>query len=768
MNLIKQIKTLLLFSIVSSFILLSSNSYAQTGDGSTPCNAKPFCSDSSYNFPNNYGNSVPPVVGPAYGCLFSQPNQIWYWMQIGTAGTIQISIAQVNAANNGLDVDFAMWGPFADLATGCLAVINGQAPLQCSYSSSTTETIGLGMSGGVPANTPAAAIVGQVYIVVLTNYSNQQGSISFAQTAGTGSADCGIVCGLSATNSGNACLGENITLNAVTADTVNTFDYYWTGPNGYTSTGKVTSVLPTQAGTYTYSVMGIATATGDTCNASTQVVIYPTPSVAITNPQNRVLCNDPVSNIVLSNPSDSTSYQWYFNGVALAGDTGTTLGATQTGNYTVSGTSIHGCTDTSVVVNIAFRFTHSDFNFAINKGCSSDKVVFTNTGDNGSYIWNFGDGSPLDTTQNPVHIYNQQGIYTVRLKTTSSVGCVDSTIKIVNTNHPLQALFSLAPDSVCQTAMTPVVFSDASIGNIQQWEWNFGDGAFSTVQNPTHAYTLAGVHTIQLIITDDVPCRDTITHTVYVDSAYNFTVKADRTSICVGEEINFNIGNYVSNIKGIWSFGDGNSWVVDGSSTMHSYDRAGLYFPKLTVNFPICQSVVYNSDSILVHDFPKVDLGPDSSLCLNGSAIILQNQNANDPNATYKWSTGDTTYSLKVVHEGIYTLAVTTGTCTTKEQVTIVKDCYTDIPNAFTPNGDGENDYFYPRQLMSKGVIGFKMTIFNRWGQVVFKTDNPNGRGWDGKFNEKDQPSGVYVYQIVAVLKNGRIENYSGNVTLLR
>jgi len=60
-----------------------------------------------------------------------------------------------------------------------------------------------------------------------------------------------------------------------------------------------------------------------------------------------------------------------------------------------------------------------------------------------------------------------------------------------------------------------------------------------------------------------------------------------------------------------------------------------------------------------------------------------------------------------------------------------------DIPNAFTPNGDGENDYFFPRQLLAQRVTQFHMQIFNRWGELIFGTRKINGRGWDGKFNEK-------------------------------
>jgi gliding motility-associated-like protein len=69
---------------------------------------------------------------------------------------------------------------------------------------------------------------------------------------------------------------------------------------------------------------------------------------------------------------------------------------------------------------------------------------------------------------------------------------------------------------------------------------------------------------------------------------------------------------------------------------------------------------------------------------------------------------------------------------------------------------------------MSNGLKGFKMTIFNRWGQVVFETNRLDGRGWDGRFNEKEQPTGVYIYQVEAILQNGGMESYTGNLTLLR
>ena len=91
-----------------------------------------------------------------------------------------------------------------------------------------------------------------------------------------------------------------------------------------------------------------------------------------------------------------------------------------------------------------------------------------------------------------------------------------------------------------------------------------------------------------------------------------------------------------------------------------------------------------------------------------------------------------------------------------------------DIPNVFTPNGDGLNDYFFPRTLLTSGLTSFSMKIFNRWGQEIFATTTTDGRGWDGKLNDVPQPEGVFVYIIEATFKDGQHEHRQGNVTLLR
>jgi gliding motility-associated-like protein len=147
--------------------------------GTTCADADPFCTGTTYSFPNNTGTSA--QTGPDYGCLVTQPNPAWYYLQIDQSGTIQMDISQVNASGSGIDVDFITYGPFGSAAAGCGALTAGNI-VDCSYSSSANETA-----------TITGAVSGEYYIVLITNYSNQAGNISFSQTGGTGSTDCSIV-----------------------------------------------------------------------------------------------------------------------------------------------------------------------------------------------------------------------------------------------------------------------------------------------------------------------------------------------------------------------------------------------------------------------------------------------------------------------------------------------------------------------------------------------------------------------------------------------
>jgi gliding motility-associated-like protein len=134
--------------------------------------------------------------------------------------------------------------------------------------------------------------------------------------------------------------------------------------------------------------------------------------------------------------------------------------------------------------------------------------------------------------------------------------------------------------------------------------------------------------------------------------------------------------------------------------------------------------------------------------------------------ASYQWNTGDTTYYITVTEEGSYSVIVQTNEGCTSTNSAYLKDMYMpfyfNVPNAFTPNGDGLNDTFRP---VATGdlIRQFSMVIYNRWGKMVFETTNP-AEGWIGK----DAPAGVYTWVISYSDRMGKVAKMRGSVMLVR
>jgi gliding motility-associated-like protein len=110
--------------------------------------------------------------------------------------------------------------------------------------------------------------------------------------------------------------------------------------------------------------------------------------------------------------------------------------------------------------------------------------------------------------------------------------------------------------------------------------------------------------------------------------------------------------------------------------------------------------------------------------------------------------------------------------CAVEKNITITVVCKNDVlfmPNTFSPNGDGMNDYFYPR---GKGFTIKSLRIFSRWGDVVFEQSNfaPNNQtlGWNGMYKGKVLQPDVFVFIMQVICDNGQVFTSKGNVTLLR
>lgn len=87
-----------------------------------------------------------------------------------------------------------------------------------------------------------------------------------------------------------------------------------------------------------------------------------------------------------------------------------------------------------------------------------------------------------------------------------------------------------------------------------------------------------------------------------------------------------------------------------------------------------------------------------------------------------------------------------------------------ELPSAFSPNNDGQNDFF---KVLGNGIEEVNLVIYNRWGQLVFSSTNKD-IGWDGTYEGDDQEIGVYIWQLKGSLIDGKQINKRGNVTLVR
>ncbi|MBL7931214.1 MAG: hypothetical protein JNL60_04915, partial [Bacteroidia bacterium] len=270
------------------------------GQGNSNCgSATPFCTGQTMQYPAST-NAGAAQSGPYYGCLSSQPNPAWFFMQINTAGTMSIAMSAAQ------DIDFICWGPFSSLSGACANLT--QSNMQsCSYSGSPTETC-----------TIANAVAGQFYLMLITNFSNAVQNITFNQmnagTSGAASTNCGFVCVVSATNSGIVCAGGAVTLSLTPNTSSAVSSYTWAGPNSYSSTSPLNYLNNIQSGGL-YSVTATANSTingvpySQTCQATTSITVVPYPTFSI-SPASYTICQGGMYNPAVVIVPGNYNYNW--------------------------------------------------------------------------------------------------------------------------------------------------------------------------------------------------------------------------------------------------------------------------------------------------------------------------------------------------------------------------------------------------------------------------------------------------------------------------
>ena len=168
-----------------------------------------------------------------------------------------------------------------------------------------------------------------------------------------------------------------------------------------------------------------------------------------------------------------------------------------------------------------------------------------------------------------------------------------------------------------------------------------------------------------------------------------------------------------------------------------------------------------------------ISISPDTTTFFEGQEVTLTVSPVL-PNSTYEWFVsggqmiGQGTMITYIINseETIWVEMVNDDGCQAGGEINFaVVDAKHEVPNAFTPNNDGQNDYFTPIIKGGFNIVEFK--VFNRWGKIVYD-DAGSGPGWDGNYKNTPQMPDVYIYLIKLEIPGGRKEELHGEVILIR
>ncbi len=466
----------------------------------------------------------------------------------------------------------------------------------------------------------------------------------------------------------------------------------------------------------------------------------------------------------------------------------------------------HGCRTTTAIFNVLIWALPTPIIKVGNPTCEKNNITFTDgsttaagSGDIKVWSWHFGDPTSLGldsaSTQIATHNYATTGSYNVNLTVTSDSGCMASTpVATVVNVHSLPAVKFGLPAAVCLPLAAQ--FSDSSTiadGSEAQFthSWDFGDiasGSKDTVSgtplpNPTHIFTVSNNYTIKLTVTSKDGCVGAASNVLSASAIHNqpkanYSVNPlnhDTPRVCIGTPIFFKDSSGGNTAKSYWIWGD-NGFALDSSKIINHIYPAGTYIGEHFIN----DNFGCRSDTIsflaMIDTFPVVNDG--IKYILAGTSDILK-PDVSGGN-TYLWTTivpfGSTKTYLDLndienpictplIDSIVYKVDVTAdGVCPAKSLYYTVRT-FTQpvIPNVFSPNGDGVNDYWDISSL--KYFAGANVQVFDRYGRIVLSRLGYS-RPWDGNdANGKPLPVGTYYY--VIQLGYG-FEPRSGSITILR
>ncbi|MCB0480323.1 MAG: PKD domain-containing protein [Flavobacteriales bacterium] len=453
--------------------------------------------------------------------------------------------------------------------------------------------------------------------------------------------------------------------------------------------------------------------------------------------------------------------------------------------------TLNGCQDSTSKEIEVYPQIHAGFAVSDSNGCSELTVQMFNQsiGEN-QYDWDFGDGNS-ERIADPVHRFSNTDTVNlsrvVKLKVTSVYGCKDSASRQMTIYPQPVANLLASPGRQKFPSATVTLGNNSSIG---PWShnWSYGDGNTSSIKFPgSHTYDTWGEFSIELIVKSP-HCSDTALQKIIIEPPRAVVAFTGSGRGCRPLTVNYtNQTQYGKNF--IWNFGDGGTSSLEAPAP-YTYYNPGTFSVTLTViGFDGEPVTVVKEDSVVVNEESRsfFDLRPDVVSVPSEPVLLYNLSNFAD---RWIWDMGDgTTYTERNPEHyykqgGVYTITLISDnefgcadTFSIENAVTANAEGSVTFPNAFIPDatsrGSGQYDpnsldnaIFFP---IIKGVVEYELIIFNRWGEMVFRTEEIH-TGWTGYYRDTEKlcAQDVYVWKATGKFVNGDSFEEAGEVTLLR
>lgn len=370
------------------------------------------------------------------------------------------------------------------------------------------------------------------------------------------------------------------------------------------------------------------------------------------------------------------------------------------------------------------------------------------------------------------------GTYYGRLALNSQDVCKDEAVIKVNIFPAIQADFAL-PSPSCEHQPLTFIPQVGHTAPLRSMSWSVSPGSLKiNTDTLFHLFNSPGTHQVTLEATDSNGCSARVRKEFLYAPLDSATLLARTPQlVCLPDSVDLNPFHFLnhSTYQFSWDFGSG---ALKGVNPRVSIDRPGVYDLTYTITSPLGCSV-----SGLLPGFmraiqkPKIDF---TTLLNEGETprkLTLAAQNLLSEPLEYHWWINDDSvasgenYRYPVPQFGTYTVklvGLNDAGCRAEVVKTVQVESITQfyLPNIFSPNGDGTNDTWQPVGLF-EGLTAFTTLVYDRWGTLVFKSNDPN-MGWDGRFHGIPVPPGVYAVIMRYVDVQGQVHLLSESITLLR